>query len=325
MMEAELSTIEGMEAGHKKVVEAELSTIDGMEANQKAIEAEPSTIEGMEEMEPKLKGSGDRKAIGSEASTMDRSASPGDDEHRSKSESSRTHGQKQPSESLIDAKPPSGQSSHSTAGQELWLRGLDEAHMNSSNAGVSLTSHPHHWARTNLRASLLEVSARVKNPWIGSVLYKYGVTQAFAAGEGCSRIPGIDSIDGPSGLPDYLAYFAYQVTNGEKNIPGPTQIQKVSKAFRELLPESSVWHTIKIELDMTGSECMVQDKLHFSPKGNMCHVGIVWSGEDGTNREFWIVSYGGGHSSRQRDDSEDEELDEDDSTDDDHGDDDHEA
>jgi hypothetical protein len=93
-------------------------------------------------------------------------------------------------------------------------------------------------------------------------------------------------------LPDYLAYFASEVTNAQSGLNGAAQITKVSKAFRELLPESGAWHTWKIELEMTGKECLVQDKLNFSPDSKMCHVGIVWSGDSG--REFWIVTYAPG-------------------------------
>lgn len=145
-----------------------------------------------------------------------------------------------------------------------------------------------------LGLSLLQTSStsalHLRNPWIGSVLYKYGVTQAFSEGEGCLAIPGIQSIGGPAGLPDYLAYFAGEVTAAQATLPGAQQITKVSKAFRELLPESGAWHTFKIELEMTGKECLVQDKLNFSPDSKMCHVGLVWSGDSG--REFWIVTYG---------------------------------
>lgn len=121
--------------------------------------------------------------------------------------------------------------------------------------------------------------------WIGSVLYKYGVTQAFSEGQGCRTVPGIETVDGPAGLPDYLAYFAYQV----ENEADAKQIDKVSKAFTELLPNSGSWHTIKISLDTEGNQCMLQDKMHFQPNNAQCHIGLVWSGDSG--REFWIVSH----------------------------------
>jgi len=98
-------------------------------------------------------------------------------------------------------------------------------------------------------------------------------------------------------LPDYLAYFAYQVSNENTNLPGPIQIQKVGQAFHELLPDSGNWHAFKIELDMVGKECMVQDKLNFSPNSNMCHIGIVWSQDSA--REFWIVSYSGAEAGKK--------------------------
>lgn len=146
--------------------------------------------------------------------------------------------------------------------------------------------------RSGLVEALRGAGAGASAVWIGSVLYKYGVTQAFAEGTACPAIPGVQTIGGPSGLPDYLAYFIYQVTQDHAGMATSKQIEKVSQAFKELLPESpGDWHTFKIELDMQGSECMVQDKVHFSSKSAMCHVGIVWSGDDA--KEFWIVSYGG--------------------------------
>jgi hypothetical protein len=165
----------------------------------------------------------------------------------------------------------------------------------STNASVmSVPQAETHWnslslLQTSSRALMSgranEGSASAGGVWVGSVLYKYGVTQAFSEGGGCRDVPGIETVDGPAGLPDYLAYFAYQV----ENEPDPKQIEKVSKAFSELLPNAGSWHTIKISLDTAGNQCMIQDKMHFAPNNKMCHIGLVWSGD--TGREFWIVSH----------------------------------
>lgn len=127
--------------------------------------------------------------------------------------------------------------------------------------------------------------------FIGTVLYQNGVTQVFAEGEGCLNIPGVATIGGPSGLPDYLAYFANKIATEGSSMSISDQISKVSQAFSDLLPDAGNFHTVKIDLTMAGKQCMVQDRLNFSPQSKMCHIGLVWAGESA--REFWITSYGG--------------------------------